>query len=224
MRKISWVLLAALFVASALAAAEPKAPEANPSAAAEAQLRKALAADEKKLGVESPKLVLTLGMLATLLEETGRPAEAEPFRRRALAIEEKKLGPENPMLIGHLDALAQLLRATGRNAEAEPLLRRALAIAEKSYGPEDTIVASALLNLGLSLQEAGNLTEAEPLVRRSLSILIAVQRMTGTELPSFPGASQSYVALLQSTGKTEEEAQAALQALIEPQALTEPPG
>lgn len=222
MRKTSWLLVAALFVVSTLGAAEPKAPESagppDPPTAEEARLRKELQAAEKKHGAEDPQLVLPLGRLANALEEAKRPAEAEPLRRHALAIEEKRLGPENPMLIGQLDALAQTLRASGRNGEAEPLLRRALAIAEKSFGPEDTIVASALLNLGVSLQEAGNLTEAEPLLRRSISILVAVGRIVGAELPSLPGASQSYTALLVAMGKTEEEAQAALQALLEPPA------
>ncbi len=65
-------------------------------AEAEPLSRRALAIDEKALGLEHPDVGQSLNNLAGLYHSQGRYAEAEPFYSRALAIAEKTHGPEHP--------------------------------------------------------------------------------------------------------------------------------
>ncbi len=77
-------------------------------AKAEPLFRRALAIQEKALGLEHPDTAISLNNLAELYGTMGDYAKAEPIHRRALAICEKALGPEHPYTARSLENLAFL--------------------------------------------------------------------------------------------------------------------
>ena len=177
---------------------------------AESCMRRALAIDEARLGREHPGVALRLNNLALLLKATDRLGEAEPLLRRALAIDEARLGREHPAVARDLGNLAALLKATNRLDEAEPLLQRAVALAEADAGKASVQAAIPLSSLALLLHHRHRLDEAEPLMRRSLVIFIT---SLGAGHPYSSTVRRHYTALLRELGRTEEEIEAALEAL-----------
>lgn len=183
---------------------------------AEPLMRRALAIDEAFYGSGHPEVARDLNNLALLLIATNRLDEAEPLMRRALAIDESAYGNvHHPKLAIRLGNLAELLQAKNRLAEAEPLMREALAIDEASYGKDHPAVARDLNNLGHLLKATKRLGEAEPMMRRMLQIFLAFSRSTGHPHPHLEAAKHNYAQLLAELGKSPEEAQAAVDALIE---------
>jgi tetratricopeptide (TPR) repeat protein len=177
--------------------------DANLLAETERLYRRALAIDEKSLGLDHILVANRIIDLAVLLHKTSRLAEAEPLYRRALEINEKNLGSEHPMVAIALNNLAVLLLARSRIAEAEPLMRRALAIDEKNLGPDDMTVAVRLNNLALLLQSTKRLADAELLYRRALAIR---EKNFGPNHPSV-GIALKNLALLLMTMNSFAEAE-----------------
>src|SRR5207249_3719684 len=93
-------------------------------------LTKAIAAEEKVIGPDHPRIASLLNRQATALEQKQNFREAEALLRRALAIQRKELGAS-------LDAATTLLNLGGllqnqkRTAEAERLEREAIGILEQ---------------------------------------------------------------------------------------------
>jgi len=185
----------------------------NRLAEAEPLMRRALAIAEKSYGPDHPNVATDLNNLALLLQATNRLAEAEPLMRRSVAIDEQCYGPDHPDVGRDLHNLATVLKVTNRLAEAEPLMRRALAIAEKSYGLDHPKVAEALNNLAQLLKATNRLAEAEPLMRRALAIFLEFGRRTGHDHPKLRATRANYAALLEKTGKSPAEAEAAIESL-----------
>ena len=102
---------------------------------AETIIRRRLAEDEQKFGLDHPKLGWVLDDLASVYAGQRRYAEAELLYKRSLAVREKGLGPEHPNVGSSLNNLAQLYRDQGHYDKAAPLLERRLAILEKALGP-----------------------------------------------------------------------------------------
>ena len=166
-----------------------------------ADVRRALAIDEKAFGPDHPNVAIGLSNLAVLLQATNRLAEAEPMFRRALAIDEKAFGPDHPEVATDLNNLAELLRATNRLAEAEPMYRRALAIDEKAFGPDHPEVATDLNNLALLLRATNRLAEAEPMFRRALAI---DEQAFGPDHPNVASGLNNLALLLRATNRLAE--------------------
>jgi len=170
-------------------------------AEAEPLMRRALALDEQRFGLDHPDVARDLNNLAGLLQDTHRLAEAEPLMRRALAISEQRFGPDHPDVARDLNDLATLLQATHRLAEAEPLMRRALAIDEQRFGLDHPDVATDLSNLAQLLRDTDRLAEAEPLMRRALAI---DEQCFGLDHPTVAIRLNNLAQLLQATHRLAE--------------------
>jgi len=132
--------------------------------------REVLAIQEKILGKNHPRTVVTLNNLALLYKAMGDYSRAEPLYQRALAICEKTLGPNHHDTATTLNNLAVLYQAMGDYSRAEPLYQRALAICEKTLGPNHHDTAATLNNLALVYQAMGDYSRAKPLYQRALVI------------------------------------------------------
>ena len=93
--------------------------------AAEENLKRAIAADEAKLGSAHPTVAGKLVDLAGLYRADGRYADAEALCTRALAIQQRAVGAKDPATVRTLKELALVYRAQGRNVEADEMLSRA---------------------------------------------------------------------------------------------------
>lgn len=144
--------------------------ERGQSKEAEPLLRRALQLDEIIFGSHHPRVAIGLNNLATLLNDTHRPAEAEPLLRRALLIDETNYGPNDPNVSIALNNLATLLQATERLVEAEALLRRALQIDTDNFGSKHLRVAIDLNNLATLLLAANQFAKVEPLLCQAVEI------------------------------------------------------
>ena len=97
---------------------------------------RALAINERVLGLEHPRTATALINLAITYGELQQHAKALPLQLRALAIREKVQGPAHPDTATALLKLASTLRALAQYYKALPLDIRVLAIREKVQGPE----------------------------------------------------------------------------------------
>ncbi len=176
--------------------------------------RRALDIDERAYDAEHPQISIRLNNLAMSLHNMDRQAEAEPLMRRALEIAEKAHGADHPNVAIRLSNLAQILRAMNRLADAEPLMLRALAIDELSYGAEHPEVALGLMNLAVLLRETKRLTEAIPLIRQTIAIYRHSKNQNGYEHPEWTNALNHYLDMLQATGLSKSDVDAALQNLM----------
>jgi len=123
---------------------------------------RALAIQEKALGLEDPGVATVLDNLAVLHDEEGKYLEAESLYWRAVRIHGKTLGPEHPRLATDLSNLASLYEEEGKYGEAQPLYQRALRIDEKGLGSEHPHVGTDLNNLATLYEAQGKYAEAEP--------------------------------------------------------------
>lgn len=135
--------------------------------------RRAIAIQEKVLGLEHPDLAASLNNLAELSRIQWRYREAEALHQRALAIRETALGPDHPLTAASLTNLARLYSLTRRPKNAAPLLERAVAITQEALGPEHPDVALAVRSLAMTHAALGDHRRALELHRRASRSVIA---------------------------------------------------
>jgi tetratricopeptide (TPR) repeat protein len=102
---------------------------------AQSSFERALAMQEKELGVGHPEVAATLNNLALLSLTRGNP-NAEQYERRSLSILESALGPHHLRVGVSSSNLARILRAKKDEGSARYFYKRALAIFEQQLGPK----------------------------------------------------------------------------------------
>jgi tetratricopeptide (TPR) repeat protein len=147
-----------------------------------ANLRDALAIEERVLGPEHPQVHLTLVTIADVEIRLGRYDDALAHDRRALAIAERSFGGDSIRVARVLWSLGQVLRRQQRNAEAGDIFRRALAITEKAVGPQHSHTAIAHQHVGDALQAQNDYAGALQHYRVAESVL---QATVGPTHPNF---------------------------------------
>ena len=125
--------------------------------------RRALAGQEKVLGLDHPHTVKSFHNLAILLNTENDFAGAEPFCRRALAGFEKIHGSEHPYTLASVNGLAYCLaNSSDRLAEALNLLR--------GYAAKTPVVLTGVrYNLACYECLSGNLNEAKRLIDEEIA-------------------------------------------------------
>jgi tetratricopeptide (TPR) repeat protein len=164
-------------------------------------LERALAMDEKVLGLGHSDTARSLNNLGYLLRLQGDLVGALPFYKRALAIREKALGPDHPATATSLNNLGALLEVQGDLAGALPFFTRALAIREKTLGPDHPATATSLSNLGALLQAQGDLPGARPFYTRALAIH---EKVLGPDHPDTATSLNNLGYLLRAQGDIAE--------------------
>jgi tetratricopeptide (TPR) repeat protein len=137
-------------------------------AGATGYLTKAIAAEEKVIGPEHPRIATLLTRLAAAQEQKQNFREAEPLLRRALAIQRKALGQHFDTATTLL-SLGSLLQNMQRTAEAERLEREAVAMLEVKR-PQSAELAAACTNLAELLSMQKDSAPAAALLRRAIAI------------------------------------------------------
>jgi tetratricopeptide (TPR) repeat protein len=139
-------------------------------ALAQQRYREALAAYEKQLGPQHPKVAVVLNDVALLLENRRDFKGAEKLYRRALGIQEKAFGTVHPEVGTTLNNLGGAVGAAGKLEEAEPLLRRALSVFQQTLGPRHARLAVCSANLADLLAALERSKEAAELYAQAASI------------------------------------------------------
>ena len=96
--------------------------------------RKAVATRQDVLGAEHLDTLMSLGILASVLQGQGKYEQAEEMNRRALEGYEKALGKEHPSTLASVYRLAYLLYQQEQYQDALPLYQRAYVGYEKALG------------------------------------------------------------------------------------------
>jgi serine/threonine-protein kinase len=179
-------------------------------AAAEADLRHALAVLTKVAPPNDMRLAHTLNNLALVLQTRGQAAEAEGLSERAAAISSQYPG-EIRETLAMMSNLGSELSDCGRYAEAEKVLREVLARRRQLLGEDHPQVQLSKVRLGFLLARRGKYTEAEPLYRDALE---HYGRLWGEHHIQTLAAMNNLALLLADTGRA-KEAEALFRHLLE---------
>lgn len=151
---------------------------------AEAELRKAVALDERSSAPASSLRSLRLSNLAEVFRVQGNFEGAESLYKEAVQLDERTPGPPTPEMAIRLSNFGGLLETEGFSAlqqkraeeanrdfrKAGELYQKALAIDEKTVGPKHPDYARVLNNLGQLARRERKDEEAERLFRNALAI------------------------------------------------------
>jgi tetratricopeptide (TPR) repeat protein len=172
--------------------------------------REAIAAEEKGLGVQSPRVAVLLRAYALTLRAGKRDDEAEPLLRRALTIERALTEPDPQVLTDVLNTLGNLIEGRGQFDEAERLERIALAVAQERFGPESPQLAAICTNLADVLWNKKEVAQAGQFYRRAIEI---DKSLYGPDRPETAADMANLGMLLHDTGQSVESVALLKQAL-----------
>jgi serine/threonine-protein kinase len=170
-------------------------------AAAEAQFRRAAAAQRSRAPSGDHATALALTRQSHALEYLGEYAAADSVLNLAAEI----LGrfPYRKPLdrAAFLDQRGRILSRLGRNAEAEPVFQEALNLTWRYAGSSDSLLAYAYVNLGYVKSELGELAASESLY---VAAVAAARRAFGDEHPGLAAILSPYATVLERAGKSAE--------------------
>ena len=169
--------------------------------AAEAQFRRALAAQRTRARSGDHATALTLTRLSHALEYVGEYEAADSVLKVATEILERH-PHRNPLdQAAFLDQRGRILSRLGRNSEAEPVLQEALDVTRRHAGGSDSLLAYAYVNLGYVKSELGQLAASESLY---VAAVAAARRAYGNEHPELAAILSPYATVLDRAGKAAE--------------------
>jgi tetratricopeptide (TPR) repeat protein len=138
--------------------------------AAEADIRRAIAAREGALGPNHPDVGTSFNALAECLSRRGKYQESMEASLRARAIYDRAYGPGTAFSALLLSNSAEGLNALGRHAEALTVFRKAQAEAEATLEPNHVWLGYPLVGTGIALLGLARPVEAIPFIERSIAI------------------------------------------------------
>jgi len=144
-------------------------------AAAEPQVKRALALRRSALGDEHDATVRMMGMLGLIHWRQSRLDDAATLFQDAVDISRRVLGQDHATTLIYEMNLANVHRAKGHYREAEPLYEHLVATQSRVRGEEHADTLNTLGNFANFLQETGRYEKAEALHRRELEIRRRVQ-------------------------------------------------
>jgi tetratricopeptide (TPR) repeat protein len=150
------------------------AEQAGDLAAAERDVRQALAIDEAILGREHPLVAVDLLRLAAVRERAGNRAAATEARDRAVAIAEQAARAVTSDALADLRTLAVALGSAGETDAATKLIKAAVDARLKSDGAKSIDVARLLADSADIFKRRGNAARASELLTEAMAIADAV--------------------------------------------------
>jgi tetratricopeptide (TPR) repeat protein len=173
-------------------------------AAAQQQVQRILALQERTLGPTHLDTLATMGELAVLYADQGKDAEAEPIFERQLDAYRRTLGDENTESLTAMNNLALLYRAQRKYGLAEPLQVKVLEVRRRVLGEDNPRTQVNMTNLGLTYQELGKYGQAESLFTKVVEIR---RRLLGEEHPNTLNSMSNLAALYYFQGKYDQSEQ-----------------
>lgn len=149
-------------------------------AAAETDLRDALARYRKAFGKDQEDIAATLADLARLLDLRGDFAGSETLYREALAMYRTLHGERHLRVADTLGDLGMILRRQGDYAGAEPLLSQSLSLRRQLLPAQHPEIAYVLTDLAQVRNDLGEYDSAEALYREALA---SMQASLGADHP-----------------------------------------
>jgi len=150
------------------------AQQAGDLAAAERDVRQALALDEAMQGRDHPLVAVDLLRLAAVREQAGDRAGATEARGRAVAIAEQAARAATSDAVADLRTLAVALGTAGETDAATKLIKAAVDAQLKSDGAKSIDVARLLADSADIFKRRGNAARASELLTEAMAIADAV--------------------------------------------------
>jgi eukaryotic-like serine/threonine-protein kinase len=177
---------------------------------AQACSERVVAALERTLGPESPRLGIPLANLAIILQLQGKWEEARARLASALRVVEAARGSRNTQTARILRVLASVDDQLGDHALALAEAERSLLLWQQAVGPEHADVAEAHDGLGFVHLRAGRYAQARQQFERALALRI---KALGAEAPEVAKTLRSLGEVLSLEGKHEESLESYRRAL-----------
>jgi tetratricopeptide (TPR) repeat protein len=162
------------------------------------------------LGPEHPDALSSMGNLAHVLFDQGKPDEARKLVEQELEIRRRTLGPEHADTLESMNNLAVVLHDQGKRDEARKLYEQALEIKRRILGPEHPDTLMSMHNLASVFGKHAKWDEARKRYEQALEIK---RRILGPEYPDTLEAMARLVAFLIGEGKWDEGRKLAEQTL-----------
>jgi len=141
----------------------------NDFAKAESELKETIGLLDGLKGHSLEKAV-TLGLLGTVYNQTGRLKKAEEAQKQSLEIYESSPQATKAQLSSAYNNLSNVYYSLGRYEYASELNQKALKLIEESNGSDSLAMASTLNNEGLVQMQLGKSEAAKELFEKALSI------------------------------------------------------
>ncbi len=135
-------------------------------AKAKALLEKVIRTHEELLGPEDPTTLISIGKIATLLQQQGQQQEA--LELHSYVLKRQQLGDDDLATMLTLSHIAEAHHQLGRPDLAVPLLEKVLEFRESQFGENHPDVLSTMNDLAAAYEAVGELQLALPLFERSL--------------------------------------------------------
>ena len=184
--------------------------ESGRYARAEVMVRESLTAREKVLGREHLITLLSVNMLALVLQDQGQYEAAEEMSRRVLAGYEKVLGHEHPDTLTSVSNLAMVLQDQGQYEAAKEMNQRALEGREKVLGREHPDTLKSVGNLAAVLAYQGQYEAAKEMNQWALE---GRKKVLGREHPDTLVSVGNLAVVLRYQGQYEAAQEMSRQAL-----------
>jgi tetratricopeptide (TPR) repeat protein len=126
--------------------------------------------EEKTRGLENPKTLQLLDILAALYKWNGHFDEAVPLYERAVVLKQAVYGNRHPYVAKAMMELAEVREDQGRDGDAARLYEQSLPIMEGAFGSEHAEVEDILARLGKHYFRVDRFADAERLFRRVLAL------------------------------------------------------
>ncbi|KAM0339924.1 hypothetical protein ACHAPU_010757 [Fusarium lateritium] len=137
---------------------------------AEILAKAAVQATTSILGLDNPKTLHSMGIIAIIYDQQGRLKDAEQLYVETLQATKSILGPDHPSTLATMNNLASLFHSQGRLEEAEKLKNEVLEKRKVKLGLDHPDTLISMNNLATTFRQQGRLEEAEKLQNEVIEI------------------------------------------------------
>jgi len=162
---------------------------------------KALAIQEKSVGLESKEVAITLKNLSAVMLRSKDYKRAEELILRSQSIFLKIGGPINPDVADSYLNISALYYDQKKYADAETMAQRALSLYKQLFGLEHINTIRALLNLSISISAQGKYPQGVEILAQT--VLLA-EKILPQENPLFALMLNNYAATLRKMKRIAE--------------------
>jgi tetratricopeptide (TPR) repeat protein len=135
----------------------------------------------RTMGLDNPKTLNSLGLLASTYQNQGRWKEAEDLEVQVMETSKRVLGAEHPDTLTSMANLASTYWNQGRWKEAEDLKVQVMETSKRVLGAEHPDTLTSMANLASTYRNQGRWKEAEDL---EVQVIETRKRVLGAEHPA----------------------------------------
>jgi tetratricopeptide (TPR) repeat protein len=161
----------------------------------------ALTVQQELLGKEHPDTLISMNVMASVLNNQGKYEEAEEMHQQVLRLRKIVLGKEHPNTLKSMNNLANVLSNQGKYEEAKEIHQQVFGLWRTIRGKEHPDTLISMNNLANVLNDQGKYKEAEEMHQQALRLMEIV---LGKEHPGTLASMNNLANVLKNQGKYEK--------------------